>query len=119
MNDTKTFDAAIIASITSGILMVKPFSLVHEAVTWIAGHEVWTHEIAAVADVITPDLVLKFPDLPKTEEEVTAIGWEKVAVDLRAKYPNGIELEKGTGKRTRHPAQTALIARAMGESVLP
>lgn len=44
MSDTKTLSYAALLSITSGVLLCD-FDEFHEAVEWVAGHPVWTHEL--------------------------------------------------------------------------
>jgi hypothetical protein len=103
--ETKAFDIRIIASITSGVLLVQDFSLVHEAIEWLAGYPVWTHELPAVCRRLAPELAERFPALPASEEAVGK--WEECALHLLAKYPDKIELSKGSGKRERGPIETA------------
>lgn len=42
----KTFPTGVVLSLTTGVLLVPPFSLMHEIAEWVIGHSVWTHEFA-------------------------------------------------------------------------
>ena len=44
--ETKAFSTAALASITTGRLLC-PFSDMHEAIEYLMGHPVWTHELAS------------------------------------------------------------------------
>lgn len=103
VSETKTFDAAVLGSITSGTLLVRDFGKVHEAIEWLAGHPVWTHELPAVSRKLSPALLVRFPDLPTSE---TVGDFRECAVKLRDTYPLGIALPKGTGERTKSPIST-------------
>lgn len=109
--ETKQIDPAALASITDGRLLCD-FSTMHEAVEHIAGHPVWTHELADrdFANHLR-DLVLKqFPEMPlRTETH-----WEKVRDDVRARYGSTVAVQRGAETRTESPVHSA--ARLMGET---
>lgn len=116
MTELRTFDARIIGSITSGVLLYGDFSKVHEAIEFLAGNQVWTHELPAVSRVLSTDLAAAYPSLPIRDDMPD---WRACADRLVKEFPNGIELAKGTGKRTRDPAETLRQSVERGGSVAP
>lgn len=101
----KVFDARVVGSITSGILLIQDFGKVHECIEWATGYPVWTHELPAAMERLTPKLLALFPSLP-AEDSFDHAEWRAKADELAAKFPDGISLEKGTDVRTRHPVAT-------------
>jgi len=105
--DSRAFDVAVLVSITSGVLLVQPFSKVHEACEWLMGHPVWTHELGSEATVnrIKAAVLAQHPDLPS---EVTADrnNWDAVAASLRETYGATRDVAKGSGERTASPIET-------------
>lgn len=101
-DNVKYFDARVLASITTGVLLLEPFSLVHEAIEHIAGHPVWTHELPSYSRAITPSLMALYPWLPTSQPD----DWEALAADLAWNYPNPLPARGGTGVRERDPIST-------------
>jgi hypothetical protein len=99
--ETKSFDIRVLGSITSGILLLDGFGHVHEAIEWLAGHPVWTHELPDTSRAIAAKLIEQFPDLPAAEGDVGE--YQECTARLLAKYPDKISLPKGNGERTRDP----------------
>jgi hypothetical protein len=100
---TKSFDVRVLGSITSGILLLQDFSKVHEAIEWLAGYQVWTHELPAVSRRLAPSLLERFPHLPARD---TIDDWRATADALKTAHPDDIALEQGAGERTRDPVET-------------
>lgn len=46
MTEKREFPAEVVLSVTSGVLLCKSFSDVHECVEFLLGRPVWTHEFA-------------------------------------------------------------------------
>jgi hypothetical protein len=99
----RNLDARAVGSITSGRLLIEDFGKVHEAIEWLAGHPVWTHELPDIRSSLAPMLRAMFPELPR--ENFTE-DWRTVAHRLQEAWPDGIALAKGVGKRTGSPVDT-------------
>lgn len=105
---TKTFDVPTLASITTGVLLVQPFSKVHEACEWLLGHPVWTHELGnrATVDRIKATLLKQFPELDVDATNVGKDNWAPFAYELIQKFGPSREVEQGTDEREADPLTT-------------
>lgn len=99
--ETKSFDIRVLGSITSGVLLLQGFSEVHEAIEWLSGFPVWTHELPEASSALAAGLIGRFPDLPTHDDNID--DWRERADRLLAKYPEKIAFPKGAGKRARDP----------------
>ena len=104
---TKAIDVATLVSITSGVLLVQPFSKVHEACEWILGHPVWTHELGSEKTVnrIKAAVLAQHPDLP-SEVKADRNDWDRVADGLRDWYGATRDVAQGTNEREADPLTT-------------
>lgn len=112
MTETKSFDPAILASITTGIMLVEHgFSSMHEAAEWIMGHPVWTHEFAdkALWDRMGAAVLAQFPEMPVNKDDAK-VDWQKVADDVRARYGENVSVTRGSSERTTDPITTLIDA---------
>ena len=110
-NSVKYFDARVLASITSGVLMIEPFSLVHEAIEHLAGHPVWTHELPSYSLAITPSLMVLYPWLPTNQLE----NWEALAAELAMDYPSPLPVRGVAMVREHDPISTLVDMLASAE----
>lgn len=100
MGETKSFDPAVIATLSTGTLLVAPFSLAHEAAEWILGHSVWTHQWPALSGKMREAVLAQFPDMPATS---ASKNHEEVRDEVRARYGDAIEVARGGGETAIHP----------------
>lgn len=115
MSETKSFDIRVLGSITSGVLLLQDFSQVHEAIEWLAGYPVWTHELPEVGRRLASLLREQFPDLPEKDK----VGdWEECAGRLIVAHPEPIAMKKGEGHRQYDPIATA-VAKRNGNRLYP
>lgn len=96
------FDPRILGSITSGVMLMDGFSKVHEAMEFLAGHPVWTHEIPSVSRAVAPAILARYPDMPAEPMG----NWQAAAAALVAKYGDAIPVAPGDGERDRSPLNT-------------
>lgn len=101
-DNVKFFDACVLASITSGVLLVNQFGLVHEAMEHIAGHPVWTHELPGYSRACTSSLTALYPWLPTSPPA----DWQALAKNLARNHPVPLPVPRGTGTRDRDPVST-------------
>lgn len=102
MSEERTFDPRIIGSITSGVLLMDGFSKVHEAIEFLSGHPVWTHELPSASRAVTPAILARYPDMPVGDLE----DWQATAAALTGKYGESIPVAPGDGRRDRSPLDT-------------
>lgn len=102
--EVRNFDVGTVGSITTGIMMAPSFSLVHEAMEFILGHPVWTHEIPSMRDACVDLILERYPNLPTAEPEDYRVCLAKMG-EL---YPYGISMPKGEHKRTAGPVETLI-----------
>jgi hypothetical protein len=101
MTATKNIDPVALASITTDIIMTS-FGAVHEAIEWILGHPVWTHELPSVADTAKGLVRAQFPDMPIGIDD----HWTVTAEAVRKHYGETVEVSQGTAQRTATPIET-------------
>lgn len=103
---SRAFDPRALATFTTGIVMVAPFSLSHEAAEWLLGHPVWTHEFAdkATMDRLSKAALAQFPDFPVGKPN----DWQRCADDLIARYGPTVSVKQGHDTRDRNPIETAI-----------
>ena len=101
---TKTFDARVIGTLTTGIVLLADMPAIHEAFEHVLGHPVWTHELAdkAVWKAATTNIVAAHPKFPTSKPA----DWQALAEELVVRYPDGVTLPRGTGFRRADPLTT-------------
>lgn len=102
MTETKMIDPAALATITTGVVLVVPFSIVHEAIDWIMGRHLWTHELVLCGDETKALVLEQFPDMPT---DFTGDIHSLIA-SLRAHYGETVAVKQGATKRTASPIDT-------------
>ena len=126
--ETRDFPLAIVLSVTTGLFLCPKFSDIHECVEHVAGHSVWTHELA-------DDLLLAYVRERIYEQHPGLRGVVRPEVDkslrgeaflaavrpwlgaMADQHGTDIALIKGTGERTESPLQS-LERMAPGKSVI-
>lgn len=96
--ETRDFPVAVIASISTGILLCK-FSEMHEAAEFLMGHPIWTHHFAdrqlvgemkrAIAEQV-PGMVTEAPG-------INGDNWREFAARLEADLGKMVTIRKGGG----------------------
>lgn len=65
--ETREFSLGLMISLTDGHLMV-PFDELHEAVEWLVGYPVWTHQLTRVyQEIVKPYLENEFYSIRKIQ----------------------------------------------------
>lgn len=106
--DNRNFDPRILGSITSGTLLIEPFSKVHEAIEHIVGHPVWTHEIPGVRATARAEVMRLYPGMPDGD----VADFRGCAEGLLKTYGDAIPMPKGTATRDKSPLATLVDALA-------
>jgi hypothetical protein len=102
MTEERNFDPRVIGSITSGVLLIDGFSKVHEAIEFMTGHPVWTHELPSASRALIPSILARYADMPVGELP----DWQATATALVEKYGDAISVSAGNGTRERSPLDT-------------
>lgn len=93
--DTRVFPTAVIASISTGVLLCE-FGKMHEAAEYLMGHPIWTHHFSdkALSAQMQAAILEQCPGMPTEIEGCTKDNYlAKLA---------GIEAEVGPVQRIRH-----------------
>lgn len=101
MTETKTLDTLTLASITTGHALVTEFSKIHEAVTWLMGHEVWTHELPAYLPLAATEALKQYPDLPGK-----FVGVDETRAEAVERYGETLPVRQGKSQRAKGPEET-------------
>lgn len=114
MIETKSFDPAVLATLTTGTLLMEPFSLAHEAAEWVLGHPVWTHQFPTMMPKLRAAVLAQFPDMP-----VGSVGERYAAVrdEVRARYGAAVEVARGSGETAIDPLDPAGFPEGMASRV--
>lgn len=106
MVETRDFDPRIIGSITTGVVLIEGFGQVHEAMEFVMGRPIWTHEIPGESAEMRRLVLEQVPDMPT---ELTGT-WQETAQALLDRYGAAISIRKGETVRTKDPLQTLSVA---------
>lgn len=102
-----TVTTAALATLTTGIAMVKGMAGVHEAAEVVMGCDVWTHELGTAIDVAKISIPAQLPGFPV---EATSENYQQVLADAIARFGETVEIERGTAVRTAGPVETLQTA---------
>lgn len=96
--ETRDFPIAVIASISTGVLLCK-FSEIHEAAEYLMGHPIWTHHFAdkALWAEMRRSIVEQSPGFPIEAEGVDASNFREFAAKLEADLGKLVKIRKGSG----------------------
>ncbi len=109
----KDFDPRVIGSITSGILLLNDFGKVHEAIEWIMGFPVWTHELPSFSQQCAKLAKDQFSGMPMGE----VANWQETADFLLSEYGPAISVLRGRGERDQSPiASLEAVMATKGDS---
>jgi hypothetical protein len=96
--ETRDFPTAVIASLSSGILLCK-FGDMHEAAEYLMGHPIWTHHFADknLWSEMQKTITEQCPGMPTDLPDVTKDNWENKRVALEAEFGATVKIRKGSG----------------------
>lgn len=96
MTETREFPTAVIASVSSGVLLCK-FGEMHEAAEYLVGHPIWTHHFADKMLVAEMKCMIaeQCPGMPtKLEGGET---WRDQLAAIEADLGKTVRIRKGGG----------------------
>lgn len=98
MTETRDFPTAVIASLSSGVLLCD-FSAMHEAAEYLMGHSIWTHHFAdkGLWGDMKRTIAEQCPGMPDDMPDVTKENWEAKRAALEAELGPTVTIRKGGG----------------------
>lgn len=99
MTETRDFPTAVIASLSSGMLLCA-FSHLHEAAEYLMGHPIWTHHFASkqLWEEMQRTIAEQCPGMPmSTPEGVTKDNYLEYVAWLEAEHGKTVKIRKGGG----------------------
>lgn len=118
MSETRDFPTAVIASITSGVMLCDSFGDIHEAAEYLMGHPIWTHHFAdkQLASEMQRTALEQCPGLPTDLSHVSHDNWRAAVSELERKLGKTVKVRKGSGLTAMLP--TDGIPDHLGDKVI-
>lgn len=97
--ETREFPTAVIASLTTGVMLVENFSLLHEAAEYLMGHPIWTHHFASkdLWHEMQKTVLEQCPDMPMSIEGVTKDNFVDKLAEIELQIGKTVRIRKGGG----------------------
>ncbi len=98
MTETREFPTAVVASLSTGILLCD-FSAIHECAEYLMGHPIWTHHFADkdLWGDMQRTILAQCPEMPTAMEGVTKENWREHVAALEAALGATQTLRRGDG----------------------
>jgi hypothetical protein len=98
MTETREFPTAVIASISTGILLCE-FGKMQEAAEYLMGHPIWTHHFASqeLNDEMRRTIAEQCPGMPTDIEGVTKDNYLEKLAAIEAEIGKTVRIRKGGG----------------------
>lgn len=98
MTEVREFPTAVIASLSSGVLLCE-FGAFHEAAEFLMGHSIWTHHFASrdFTNEMRAAVLEQCPGMPVKIEGVTKDNYLEKLAALEAEFGPVQRIRKGGG----------------------
>jgi hypothetical protein len=98
MTETRDFPVAVIASISTGVMLCK-FDEMHEAAEYLMGHPVWTHHFADkdLWREMQRMILDQCPGMPTEAPGVNGDNWPAFVAKLESELGAVVKIRKGEG----------------------
>jgi hypothetical protein len=98
MIETRDFPVAVIASISSGVLLCK-FSEMHEAAEYLMGHPIWTHHFGSkdLWKEMQKTILQQCPGMPTEAAGINGSNWLDFKTKLEGDLGEIVKIRKGGG----------------------
>lgn len=98
MTETRDFPTAVIASLSSGVMLCK-FSELHEAAEFLMGHPIWTHHFASkeLWKEMQQTIAAQCPGMPTELPGVNGDNWLAAKAKLEQELGATVTIRKGGG----------------------
>lgn len=106
MTETKEFPTAVIASLSSGVLLCD-FSTMHEAAEFVMGHPIWTHHFAnkGLWKAMQAKILEQCPNMPTSIKGVTKENYSAKLAEIEKQVGMVLVIRKGDGETVMHPLE--------------
>jgi len=96
MTETRDFPTAVIASISTGVLLCQ-FQEMHEAAEYLMGHPIWTHHFGSkeLWQEMQKTILEQCPGMTIDAEGVTKENWPEFKAKLEAEFGEVVTIRKG------------------------
>lgn len=98
MTKTRSFPTAVIASLSSGVLLCK-FSDMHEAAEYLMGHPIWTHHFAdkTLWHEMQRAILEQCPGMPTDIQGITPENYMERVAEIESEIGSKVAIRKGSG----------------------
>jgi hypothetical protein len=98
VTETRDFPTAVIASLSTGVLLCK-FDDMQEAAEYLMGHPIWTHHFAdkTLTGEMKRAITEQCPGMPTEIEGVTKDNYLQKVAELEAEIGKTVRIRKGSG----------------------
>lgn len=102
--EARDFPTAVIASISSGVLLCK-FSELQEAAEYLMGHPIWTHHFGSkdLWKQMQRTVLAQCPAMPIDAPGVTKENWPEFKAKLESELGEIVRIRKGGGATAMSP----------------
>ena len=103
--ETREFPTAVIASISTGVLLC-PVDKMHEAAEYLMGHPIWTHHFASkdLWAAMRDKVLEQCPGMPtKDDGSINRDNWQEKLAEIEAEIGLICTIRKGGGETAMHP----------------
>jgi hypothetical protein len=104
MSEIRTFSTAVIASLSSGVLLCKIGDL-HEAAEFLLGHPIWTHHFASekLWKAMQVAVIQQHPHMPIEVVGVTPENYREKVEELEARLGPFVAIRKRDWRNSNEP----------------
>lgn len=98
MTETKDFPVAVIASLSSGVLLCK-FDEMHQAAEFLMGHPIWTHHFASkdLWKEMQRTILEQCPGMPIDAPEIDGSNYKEFLAKTESELGETVKIRKGGG----------------------
>ena len=98
MSEAKEFPTAVIASLSSGVLLCG-FDEMNQAAEYLMGHPIWTHHFASknLWQEMQKTILEQCPGMPTAAPGITKDNWPEFKAKLEADLGEVVKIRKGGG----------------------
>lgn len=96
--ETRDFPTAVIASISTGVLLCK-FDELHQAAEFLMGHPIWTHHFGSkdLWQEMQRTILEQCPGMPIDAPGITKDNWPEFKAKLESELGETVKIRKGSG----------------------
>lgn len=106
MPETRDFPTAVIASLSTGVLLCK-FGDLHEAAEFLMGHPIWTHHFGSkeLWSKMQHTIIEQCPGMPTALPDTDKDNYLAKLADIEAEIGKMVKIRKGDGASAMHPME--------------